>query len=210
MNEVNIEKEVKILVDEKYYNNLRKAAEKLMGVESRQINYYFDTDKYDLYNNFLMLRIREKNDKYILTLKVVKKFSGNIRTADEIELPVKRNDIQKLMDNPSEFISYYPEIGKTILQNAKITFNRLLYKGSMTTWRMRFPFNNLYFELDKNEYLGVLDYELECEIQDDHSMEIVKKFLCENRIPSQDRIKGKYERFVERSINSQADNQFLK
>lgn len=209
MNEVNIEKEVKILVSERHYNNLREVAEKLRGVESRQINYYFDTDKFDLYNNFLMLRIREKNDKYILTLKVVKKFSGNIRTADEIELPVKRNDIQKLMDNPSGFISYYPEIEKTILQNAKIPFNKLLYKGSMTTWRMRFLFNNLYFELDKNEYLGFFDYELECEIQDDNSMEIVNKFLCENSIPSENGIKGKYERFVERRINSQSDNEFL-
>lgn len=205
MTVVNMEKEVKILVDEKHYDSLRRSAEKLMGVENQQINYYFDTDNFDLYNSSLMLRIREKKDKYVLTLKVVKELSGNIRTADEIEVPVKHIELQEFMDKPHEFLSCYPVIEKTILQNVKISFNKLLYKGSMTTWRMKILFNNLYFELDKNEYFDFIDYELECEIPDDNSMEIVEHFLREHKISRQHGVKGKYERFVERWINIQKD-----
>lgn len=197
----NIEKEIKILINENQYESIKKSTEGLSGRDKLQINHYFDTDDFALCSGGLMLRIREKMCDYIITLKVLKSLLDNIRTAEELEFTIDSVYVQVLMDKPCMILSYYPIIRETILKRLNKPMDKLAYKGSMSTLRTTFSFGELCFELDKNEYLDINDYELECEIPDLDSVKKIDCFLRYWLISRQTTVKSKYERFIERLIS---------
>lgn len=54
------------------------------------------------------------------------------------------------------------------------------YIGQLDTFRAKFQLDEWTLELDKNEYLGITDYELECESRDIESLMKLKDYLFYN------------------------------
>ena len=104
----------------------------------KQINYYFDTDDFSMNRKNITCRIRLKNGKYKATMK---QHSSNSDKSTETEMEIYDG-----------------------LKNNAFTNMGLKLQGSLSTDRYiilkDFNYNVV---LDKNEYLGHKDYELEIE-----------------------------------------------
>lgn len=146
----NIEKELKVLLTEKQFTALCNVYENLEF--KKQVNTYYDTADQAIRNMHGAMRIREKNGKFIFTLK---KHSTEGLLEFECEVPENTikvfdsNDIQKLL------LSY----------DIQGPFHELT---SLTTYRA--VYDNGYAEIcfDKNQYNGITDYEIEYEYKKDH------------------------------------------
>lgn len=104
----------------------------------KQINYYFDTDDLSMNRQSTTCRIRLKDGKYKATMKMHSEF-GDQSTETEMEM---RDGIR---------------------DNAFIDMG-LKLQGELTTYRcVILKDEHCEVVLDKNEYLGMLDYELEIE-----------------------------------------------
>ena len=103
-----------------------------------QVNYYFDTDDISMNRQNTTCRIRLKDDKYKATMKT---HSENGDQSTETEMEVRDG----------------------IRDNAFIDMG-LKLQGELTTHRcIIFKDEHCEVVLDKNEYLGTFDYELEIE-----------------------------------------------
>jgi len=140
-----------------------------------QINYYYDTLDFDIFYSDETLRVRQINDVLKLQYKYNKNYSGDIRISDEY----------------SEKISELPQ---TILINGIITHNI----GLMVTERINFKLLNCVISLDKNYYLGMIDYEIEVETTNEINLPDILQNLNFN-IDG----KGKYSRYIEKLLKQE-------
>ena len=116
-----------------------------------QTNYYFDTPRFTLKATDIGLRVRVR-DSYELTLKRRKHYS--IIETNKI---ISKEIFEEFLENgivPDE------EIRNEI---AGIIGNQKLVNCSLTTYRVNVPYKNGLLAIDKCEYLGEVDYELEYE-----------------------------------------------
>lgn len=187
-----IESEKKILLTQKEYDFLKKhrfAAAK----SSVQVNYYYDTDSFELNRKGITCRIREKDGICMATIK-----EHRLRGDDcsvENSFPVKdcRDD------------SVFTNIG-------------LSCKGSMETLRSTYaPCVGVRAMLDCSAYLGITDYELEIEYdrgKEKPSIDILEQIAAElaqnGFLPGQEnffsrigRGKNKSERFFCRKAKAE-------
>lgn len=115
-----------------------------------QTNYYFDTSRFTLKAAEVLLRVR-KRENYELTLRRKKGYNKieitNIITEEEFNHFVETGEI------PSLEIS--AEIGELIKGQTLVNYM------SLSTFRIFFPHEKGNVAIDKCEYLGVTDYELE-------------------------------------------------
>lgn len=141
-----IELEKKILLTEEIYEQLLESFGKDGDAQRkpivRQVNYYFDTEDLAMNRHGITCRIRLKNGKYTGTIK--RHVEGSDRSV-ETEIQVRNG----IYDN--DFI----DMGLR-LQGELITDRCVILKNSTCE-----------AVLDKNEYLGVIDYELEIEYAPD-------------------------------------------
>ena len=129
---------------------------------TRQINYYFDTDDFSMNRRGVTCRIREKDGKLKATYKDhrrAKRFCS-----EETDLKITNG----LKDN--DFVSM-----------------GLSYQGRLDTYRT-IIFKNAFctVTVDRNEYLGTTDYELEAEYVEGQEVLVmthVKEMLELLRIP---------------------------
>ena len=165
------EYERKLLIDFKKYNLLLiDLSEKIPREDIFQINYYYDTLDFTIFYSGETLRIRQIENNLKLQYKYNKTQINNIRISDEY----------------SEKISELPE---SIIVNGVETYNI----GFMTTERHNFNLENCIISLDKNYYLGVVDYEIEVETEkEDELPDILKNLNFESESI------GKYRRFAEK------------
>lgn len=118
-----------------------------------QVNYYYDTNKYKLNRNDITLRVRQKEDSLRIQLKCLLKREGGLFVKNEFsenidELPVKINK-EKIQ---------WPEL--------LICEDDITLKGNLITERTVYKFNEaMEIDLNKNFYLGIIDYELELEFE---------------------------------------------
>lgn len=132
-----LEYEKKVLLTEEEYRCLKKYFI-LSGKTSFQTNYYYDTDTYLLNKINFTLRIREKNGKFKATIK-----QHTQKHDCSIELT---GDAVSEYDD-SFFKSY-----------------EVMLHGKLITERITLGFDSgISIMLDKNDYLGTTDYELEIE-----------------------------------------------
>ena len=108
-----------------------------------QVNYYFDTDDFSMNRQNTTCRIRLKDGKYKATMKKHAS-SGNQSTETEMEI---RNGLES---------NAFTDMGLK-LQGELVTKRCVVLKDA-----------NCEAVLDKNEYLGQTDYELEIEYTQDH------------------------------------------
>ena len=162
-----IELEKKRLLSKEEYEYLLKYFFKndyLKGQSiTKQTNYYFDTDNQAMNKQNITCRIRLKNSQYKGTMKA---HTRNSDSSTEIAIEV-RNGIK---DNS------FVDMG-------------LKYQGALVTTRCILIQNPLCtVVLDKNEYLGCTDYELEIEYPPKHkkiaesTMEVLHDVLMQKKL----------------------------
>ncbi|WP_186575733.1 CYTH domain-containing protein [Aquibacillus kalidii] len=119
-----------------------------------QENHYFETDNFSLKEKGAALRIREKNNLWQLTLKQPHQ-EGILETHDTLTEAEAKSWI-----NGS--ILPKPHVAKQ-LNEMKVDFATLKYGGSLRTYRIELPYKQTTIVLDRSEYNGKTDYELELE-----------------------------------------------
>lgn len=152
----NIEIEAKVLIDEKSYQKVKEHYKKYVTSQYTQTNYYIDTTDFELRNKGIGLRIREKNNKYELTLKTPLS-EGLLEKTD----PITQEQFLDLKDK-----NIFPETNiKTFILMLGFDFDisQLKILASLVTERIDVEFDTGIFSIDKNTYLGHVDYELEKE-----------------------------------------------
>ena len=147
-----------------------------------QINYYFDTFDYALKKEGYTLRIRQKEKNIHLTLKT--------KLAEGVE--EKTLDLTPL--EASQMIAY--GFSSNLVDLDKYVYSQ----ASLKTYRAKFKYEKGVIFIDKNEYNGLTDYEIEYEIDDDITLSDGEKmfyqFLKENDLEFRKQI-SKSKRAIE-------------
>ncbi|MFC7394116.1 CYTH domain-containing protein [Scopulibacillus cellulosilyticus] len=182
-----IEIEFKNILTKTEFEQLRDHFQ-LDNVFLRQVNHYFDTQKFDLKSKGAALRIREKNKKQVLTLKQPHQ-EGLLETHQYLSHSEANNMIETGQLPKGDI--------QNILTHSGIKETKLQYLGSLTTDRAQISFKNGELVLDHSYYFDKDDYELEYEATDAKSgKEIFNQLLSQFHIPSRE-TKNKIRRFFE-------------
>lgn len=183
---MNVEKEIKILLSEEHYNTIDNQFD--WKEEYEQVNYYYETvgEVVDLERT---IRIRCKNGKKKLQIKIPEYRDKSLHVKNEYEEVV--SDIPRVLD-------------KEVLNNlaGEVFSSDATLVGTLTTLRkINTQFDNVEICLDRNEYLGMIDYELEIEFTGpypDEILNIIKKYITVTDAEA----RGKHSRFLQRKMNS--------
>ena len=186
-----IEHEKKLLLSKDEYEYLLVGLGKDKPIV-KQTNYYFDTENLSMNSQNTTCRIRLKDGKYKGTIK---KHASNANYSTETEIAV-RNGIH---DNA------FVDMG-LILQGNLVTERLILFKNDVCE-----------VVLDKNSYLGYIDYELEIEYLPEYEqtalvalkvffdlLQYKFPFLTESSLRKRiENVCSKSKRFFERKSNYQ-------
>jgi uncharacterized protein YjbK len=161
-----IESEYKFLLDESTFDNLLKNLELDEGGPILQLNYYYDSSNLDLFRRNITFRIRQKSGCLKEEVKSLINKSGHLNVKKEFERTIDRLPLAVDLS-----VHSYPEL----VSVGEVVF--LL--GMLVTERYtntKFP--GLTICLDRSQYLGLVDYELEVEFDEgyhDDCMRILSK-----------------------------------
>ena len=139
---------------------------------SSQTNYYFDTEDTLLMQEKTVLRIRQKGSNYKLTKKTRAEVG-----ADETHLFISKEQAENFLQNGFDAkIINLPYYVKNIAQ--------------LTTHRASTPYKNGTLFLDKSEYYGKVDYEIEYEVDEEkEGLKDFKNFLDSHNITFKESIR---------------------
>lgn len=119
-----------------------------------QVNHYFETEDFKLKEKGAALRIRMKNNTYILTLKEPYEDAiletHDTLTAEEFKQWTTGSPVSKKHTTKQ-------------LQQLGIPIEELKYYGALTTERKSYIADDIIYVLDKSFYNNQVDYELEIE-----------------------------------------------
>lgn len=161
----NIEQELKLLLTQQEYDILSKLTTNLPQL---QTNFYFQAEQ--RHDPNVMVRIRQKNDGFLLCYKSrISSYQG-VTVCDERECQLQSNVAQTFLQRGITAA----ELNAMLQTDFEQTF---VFAGKMDTYRTTFLWQNWRLELDKSIYLGTCDYELECECQSVPSLEQLKQLL---------------------------------
>jgi len=175
-----IEKELKALVSEKVYLKLLEAFE--WDKHVIQMNYYFADEKHELVKNDISVRVRHLDDRFLL----------------QIKKPVLSDGALKIKEEFEEVIESVPELIflKKIQDVTGLEVGDAFMAGILETERRSVNLDNsVCLFLDRNSYLGCVDYEVEVEFEN----EIDEALLSSVRSYGVDfgaDAEGKYQRFM--------------
>ena len=175
--QTNLEIEYKTLLSLSEFDQLGKRFSHVAPV--RQTNHYFDTPDLKLRANKLSLRIRTFDDAAEITLKIPQKV-GNLEhnialTSEEANAILATKTLPQNCINIQNILE--------LLKGYAIDLSAVRVLGSLTTTRREYETSIGLMALDKNEYSGRLDYELELEVADARSGEKnFNYFLKDNQI----------------------------
>lgn len=195
-----VENELKLLIPKETYQDLFQEAVNHQAVTVIQTNHYFDTLNYDISGKKLSLRIREKNNQYTLTLKVGRKANGQSQSSDEYNKTIEEEQALAVING---FLPMESLLSDLPVKEVPIEGRPLLHMGQMTTKRTIYaPIPGLHpLELDQNDYLGIQDYELEWEYNQEEQVKAILDWLKQHHIqPESLKSRSKFGRFMERLI----------
>ena len=131
-----------------------------------QRNQYFDSEDFFLTNNNIVLRIRITNKGAVLTLKISEAYGHSKEISQKISYFQHKALIEK---------SHFPKGQIKLLLMAKgIPLLSLKYICEMKTKRIQVNMKNYNYCIDKNEYQGIADYNIEVEAR---SMDEANKIM---------------------------------
>lgn len=176
------EQEIKFMIDARKLEQYEYQLAKLMSSQRvLQVNHYYDSADFVLYELGNTLRIRQKEDSLKLQYKYDKKYIGIQKISKEYEVAIER--LPKQICN-----NILPDYSGNKV-------HQYVYRGNLITDRWNFIHNKDVVSLDKNYYFGVYDCELEIEYGDYEFADFILRKLNLNK---EDLNKnGKYSRFVE-------------
>ena len=151
-------------LNEREYNILLDAA---AVVPQLQTNYYFT---YKGMPSETMVRLRVKGEQNLLCYKYRMSDRNGVSVSDERECEVSADLANSLLKRGMTQAEAKEFLGIDTPYELKTV-------GSMDTYRAKFNIQDWTIELDKNEYLGVVDYELECENLYVEQLEKLKNYL---------------------------------
>lgn len=184
-----IEIEFKNILEENEFLRLKKQFQFEEHDFNEQINHYFDTADFSLKEHQAALRIREKGENLILTLKEPAEV-GLLET----EQFLTKQEANELKDQGR----IPPGPVKEQLSGLPFSIERLDYFGSLTTCRAEKNYKNGLIVLDHSRYLEVEDFEIEYEVTDEAAGKIIFEELLERfHIPKRE-TKNKVRRFYEK------------
>lgn len=173
----NLEIEHKTLLSIAEYDQLKRLFSHITPV--RQTNHYLDTPDLKLRRKKLALRIRSFDKSAEMTLKVPQAV-GNIEhnialTSEEAQEMLTAKNITCSSVDLSEITE--------ILAARELDIAEITEIGSLTTIRYEQQLDIGLAALDKNDYLGHTDYELELEVTDNDKGKLdFNEFLKKNHI----------------------------
>ena len=149
-----IEIEYKILISEDIYNHIVEDYQEMIDREYVQVNHYLmhpilDELKY-------MVRIRDKDDRYELTLK-----RPNIIGRLEMNLDIDLQTRQMILNHQEVNNEIFD-----ILKELKISIKDIDTSHYLKTKRIDVKLDEGMLSIDKNEYEDYTDYEIEFEVSD--------------------------------------------
>ncbi|PTL40182.1 CYTH domain-containing protein [Alkalicoccus saliphilus] len=152
-----IEIEFKQLIDEKTYQEMMDYYQDKLTFT--QVNHYFETSSLGLKQLGAALRVREKDNGYVLTLKQPHETGGLLETHQEIGSSAFTALQQK---------GLLPQ-GETTDQLITLlgTMPELQYLGMLQTERLETELDEGILVLDRSDYVNVTDFELEFECRDE-------------------------------------------
>ncbi|MBM7644041.1 uncharacterized protein YjbK [Scopulibacillus daqui] len=163
----------------------------------RQVNHYFDTRSFDLKQKGAALRIREKSNKTVLTLKQPHP-EGLLETHQSIN----QQDAQLMIETGQ---MPHGDVRQAI-STLGIHDLLLQYLGALTTDRAQKTYHNGELVLDHSRYNDTEDYELEYEAADaDSGRKTFNQLLSQFQIPER-KTDNKIKRFFDSKENYPADN----
>jgi len=164
----NIEIEFKTVISESQYSTLLKHFD-LENNIFKQVNHYFDTDSYDLNSQSIVLRIRQKGPhRFKVTLK-----SQGEHEAYEYHVFISEDQANQMIENGFNTNDYFDHI-----ENLFVTF-----KVSLDNYRVSTPYENGILFLDRCDYCGTTDYEVEFESSNyEEGQRIFNRFIKEQNI----------------------------
>lgn len=185
-----IEIEFKNIVTEADFKKLLAAFSIDNSQFQRQINYYFDTDDFQLKNHHSALRIREKNKKFTLTLKQ----PNNIGLLETHQQLTKAEAKTVLEDGRLPKGTVASQMEKSL----QIDITECLYLGALQTERAEISYLGGTLVFDRSFYLGKEDFEIEYEVSDERQgQSIFKQLLLQYNIPIK-KTDNKIKRFFSR------------
>jgi uncharacterized protein YjbK len=184
-----IEIEFKNLLTKEEYDQLI-AYFQLKETESiLQTNYYFETDSFHLKELGSALRIREKNNQIIFTLKTPADI-GLLETSEVISKEMFQSCINGKVQIPKNI--------ELQLTKMHIPIKDLKFVGQLQTYRLKKHYQECLIVLDHSLYLQTEDFELELETMDfEHGQRVFLQLLAENNIPKR-KTKNKIQRLFDR------------
>ncbi len=163
----NIEIEFKTALSLEKYQELLK----LFHLENnifKQINYYFDTDSNNLNQKNIVLRIRQKGDNhYKVTLK-----SQSEQGAFESHVLLTKSQAEEMIKNGFQTKDFFDDVDYFVN-----------YRVSLVNYRVSTPYEGGVLFLDRCEYCGVEDYEVEYEVSNFNEGQLIfHQFLDRHNI----------------------------
>ena len=173
----NLEIEYKSLLSLAEYDQLKKLFTHVTPV--RQTNHYLDSKDFKLRKKKLALRIRTFDKSAEMTLKVPQEV-GNI----EYNIDLSLEEAQQLLGERN-IVCGETDLSEIceLLTARDINLEEITLIGSLTTIRYEQHLPIWLAALDKNDYLGHTDYELELEVDDSkQGKKDFFDFLDKNRV----------------------------
>lgn len=167
-----IEIEFKNLLTKDEFYKLQEVFQITESMFKEQTNYYFETPTFSFKNHGGALRIRQKSQSYVLTLKI-RQAIGHL----EIHQKLTESEAMNILET-----CYLPDGEvKDYITTKSIEIEDLALLGKLTTKRVEFPYENGLLVLDHSTYLNQEDYELEYEVTDEiigknHFINLLSKY----------------------------------
>lgn len=182
-----IENEFKVMLNVEQYEKLLAMYE--WDEVINQVNHYYDNKDLVLAERHITCRVREIGKKFVLQMKHPVE-SQDPKEYSRIEREMRLQRLPDSIKVPPEFDP--KEMGE------------LIKLGSLKTTRNVFKFEGGEIDLDKSEYFGITDYEVEIEFTDENNArkmleEIKQKLGIE---PNSLVCAGKVRRFLEAYLKS--------
>ncbi len=180
---INIEQELKLVLDERQYNNIVANAVS----SSQHTNHYFYCDSMP---SGLTVRIRHSQGSYILTAKVHVSHTNDVNVCQEHNAELTENLATSMIECGITAEQFAHMVGLEVPHH-------LRSMGCMTNLRSIVDIDGHTVEVDKCSYLDTVDYELEYECNDRAKMQRLRSVLIHRYALSLTPSVSKYHRFCE-------------
>lgn len=184
-----VENEFKIMLTEQQYNAIHEMY--FWDSEAEQVNTYFDSADLQLSERHITCRVRSVNGRFLLQMKLPAAELGNGA--------ISRIELERELDGIPQQISA-KEL-KELSGAESLPDVQLL--GTLTTFRSAKHFPGAEIDLDKSEYFGKTDYELEIEYTDETAAKaLLDEISARADISSNATVTGKIRRFLAEYLHS--------